>query len=113
IAGIEITEQDIWEYMQEYPNGYKSIKHTEGQKKLQDKFSELTGLELNQRTANLALKSKAKKEQIEYENYINQEFYEQAQAELEFYNKLKTDEKLQKEYFRQETPKREPETSSS
>lgn len=112
IAGIEITEQDIWEYMQEYPNGYKSIKHTEGQKKLQDKFSELTGLELNQRTANLALKSKAKKEQIEYENYINQEFYEQAQAELEFYNKLKTDEKLQKEYFRQETPKREPEASS-
>lgn len=112
IAGIEITEQDIWEYMREYPNGYKSIKHTEGQKKLQDKFSELTGLELNQRTANLALKSKAKKEQIEYENYINQEFYEQAQAELEFYNKLKTDEKLQKEYFRQETPKREPEASS-
>ena len=74
--GIEITEQDIVEHMEAYPNGrndvYKEFKD-ENILPLQQRFTELTGLPANDKYIKLAISQVIAKEKLNQEvneNYL-------------------------------------------
>lgn len=67
--GLEITPQDIVDFMERYPNGPQQAlnKRSEGQIALEDKFSELTGLPLDKHRADI-VKAQDKANRIELES---------------------------------------------
>jgi len=88
--GVEITPQDLIDFMYRFPNGVKeALKLTESETAVQaaGKFKELTGLNLNHEIAKIAIDNSFKKlEKAEQElAQLNYETEQQLQSEYEKY----------------------------
>lgn len=91
MAGTEVTEQDIVDFIEKYPSVkeyYKSIDkmgepdHIEA---LRGRFKVLTGLTMSERIISKALEQELENANIEYKQYLNQNFsdYESAITDYE------------------------------
>src|SRR3990167_562768 len=89
VLGIEVTPQDIVEYMETYQ--YK-IKVSPEMISLQYRFKEITGLTLNDRVTRKALQKRAERRTKEHEQQLEALTAEAAtaeQAEREYYESIR------------------------
>lgn len=89
--GIEVTPQDIADFILDNPNGFNPNRNTEGQQALVDKFRTLTGLNLNERTAGLAIDQMIENEAIKngiaeksLQKFIEKEYESEEQIRKEW-----------------------------
>lgn len=88
--GIEITTQDMADWMAKYAQGVGSRTGIKG--KFRDKFFELTGEELTRAKARKLVENQLKKENKEYEKYLDNESRSLAEDESAFYDKIRNGE---------------------
>lgn len=87
-AGIDISVQDVVDFMLENPKGYKPVEISRMSTMLSNKFQDLTGLKLTPERAQLAIKQQLEKDVIDYENYLEQEYDNQQEAEKAYYDQI-------------------------
>lgn len=87
ISGLDVTEQDIVDFIVDHPSGAYQFKaqETSSQSDLRNKFRELTGLELTDKTAVIAIDQAHNKDGIDLNKYLDQEYETQKQAEDAYY----------------------------
>lgn len=83
--GIEVTDQDIVDFMIAYPNGYKGKSISESAKRLSNRFEDLTGLKLTPKTIERVAEQRAEQEGVEINN---QDYETETEAEDEYFAQL-------------------------
>lgn len=89
VAGVEVTPKDIVTFVE---NDKYERKISPEQKALKDRFKKVTGLSLNERVAEKALKQELNRQIKDHEQYLNKESSSFAEAEQQYYDAIRQGE---------------------
>lgn len=89
IAGVEITEQDVMDYIERKDKGRFAAKETPLKTKLKDRYRELFGKELDPKQARKIIQTEINKQIQNYETYLTTEAATVAEAEQQYYEAIK------------------------
>lgn len=89
ISGVEITPQDIVDYM--ISSKYER-KISDTQRKLMARFREITGLPFSDKSMNKILREASEREKVDFEKYLNKEATDYETAEQQYLDAIRKGE---------------------